>query len=159
MSRTLSRVHKIVENTSFIAQIRLASTWMCASTLDVVSECPYIIQRCALLCHCPETYFHLAGPSCRDSPTPWQEGWRELEQLYSEGAVRAIGVSNFSQGLLRELLLMATVVPAAVQNWMDPFHQDKAVRALCAEHGESSRSRNFNIPHSVRALETDPILG
>ena len=22
-----------------------------------------------------------------------------------------------------------------VQNWMDPFHQDKEVRALCAEHG------------------------
>lgn len=32
---------------------------------------------------------------------------------------------------------MATVVPAAVQNWMDPFHQDRAVRALCAENGES----------------------
>ncbi|CAM9482733.1 unnamed protein product, partial [Hapterophycus canaliculatus] len=73
--------------------------------------------------------------SCPDNPTPWQEGWRELETLYSEGAVRAIGVSNFSEGLLRELLLVATVVPAAVQNWMDPFHQDRAVRALCAEHG------------------------
>lgn len=73
-----------------------------------------------------------------DSPTPWQDAWRELEKLYSAGAVRAIGVSNFSEGLLRELLVLATVVPAAVQNWMDPFHQDKAVRALCAEHGESA---------------------
>lgn len=72
-----------------------------------------------------------------DSPTPWQDGWRELEKLYSKGAVRAIGVSNFTEGLLRELLLMATVMPAAVQNWMDPFHQDREVRALCAEHGES----------------------
>lgn len=34
---------------------------------------------------------------------------------------------------------MATVGPAAVQNWMDPFHQDRAVRALCAENGESVR--------------------
>lgn len=34
--------------------------------------------------------------------------------------------------------MLATVVPAAVQNWMDPFHQDKEVRALCAEHGESA---------------------
>lgn len=92
-------------------------------------------------CRCTDTSCHLAGPSCHDSPTPWQEGWRGLEKLYSEGAVRAIGVSNFSEGLLRDLLLMATVVPAAVQNWMDPFHQDEAVRALCAEHGENSRSR------------------
>eukprot|EP00752_Nemacystus_decipiens_P003477 g3212.t1 len=73
--------------------------------------------------------------SCPDNPTPWQDAWRELEKLYSSGAVRAIGVSNFSEGLLRELLMLATVVPAAVQNWMDPFHQDKVVRALCAEHG------------------------
>ncbi|CAN0018619.1 unnamed protein product [Scytosiphon promiscuus] len=73
--------------------------------------------------------------SCPDNPTAWQEGWRGLEKLYSEGAVRAIGVSNFSESLLRELLQMTTVVPAAVQNWMDPFHQDRAVRTLCAEHG------------------------
>lgn len=73
------------------------------------------------------------------SPTPWQDAWRSLEDLYMEGAVRAIGVSNFSAGLLRELLGMARVVPAAVQNWMDPFHQDRAVRALCAERGELGR--------------------
>ncbi|CAM9785058.1 unnamed protein product [Pylaiella littoralis] len=73
--------------------------------------------------------------SCPDNPTPWQDGWRELEKLYNKGAVRAIGVSNFSEDLLQELLQMATVMPAAVQNWMDPFHQDRAVRALCSKHG------------------------
>lgn len=75
-------------------------------------------------------------PGTFDSPTPWQDGWRELEKLYNKGAVRAIGVSNFSEDLLQELLQMATVMPAAVQNWMDPFHQDRAVRALCSKHGE-----------------------
>ena len=57
--------------------------------------------------------------------------------MYSDGAVGAIGVSNFSEDLLRELLGWAAVVPATVQNWMDPFHQDRGVRALCAEKGES----------------------
>lgn len=70
------------------------------------------------------------------SPTPWQDAWRELEKFYREGAVQAIGVSNFSANLLRELLEMAVVTPAAVQNWMDPFHQDREVRALCSENGE-----------------------
>ncbi|CAN0461025.1 unnamed protein product, partial [Laminaria digitata] len=69
-----------------------------------------------------------------DSPTPWQDAWRELEKLYVEGTVRAIGVSNFSEGLLLELLGLATVVPSAVQNWMDPFRQDRAVRKLCQEN-------------------------
>ncbi|CAM9556010.1 unnamed protein product [Ectocarpus sp. 12 AP-2014] len=84
-----------------------------------------------LLLHAP---FCWPG-SCPVNPAPWQDAWRQLEDLYSKGAVRAIGVSNFSESLLRELLGMATVTPAAVQNWMDPFHQDRAVRALCAEHG------------------------
>lgn len=70
------------------------------------------------------------------SPTSWEIAWRELEALYNEGSVRAIGVSNFSASLLRELLAMATVPPVVVQNWMDPFNQDKAVRSLCAENGE-----------------------
>lgn len=69
------------------------------------------------------------------SPTPWQEAWRTLEELYAEGKVRAIGVSNFSDHLLRELLAMARVVPAIVQNWMDPFHQDREARSFCAEKG------------------------
>ncbi|CAM9654184.1 unnamed protein product [Discosporangium mesarthrocarpum] len=30
---------------------------------------------------------------------------------------------------------MAEVPPAMVQNWMDPFHQDRAVRQLCAKNG------------------------
>lgn len=85
-------------------------------------------------------------PMCL-SPSPWQDGWRELERLYFEGAVRAIGVSNFQEGLLRELLGMATVVPAVVQNWMDPFHQDRAVRALCAKNGEQT------LPLSWKASE------
>lgn len=78
--------------------------------------------------------FHFVFQSC--SPTPWRDAWRELERLYREGAIQAIGVSNFSANLLRELLEMAVVTPAAVQNWMDPFHQDRDVRALCSENGE-----------------------
>lgn len=94
--------------------------------LFVVSAILTCLRRC----------FGVLGTMYFDSPAPWQDAWRELEDLYSKGAVRAIGVSNFSESLLRELLGMATVAPAAVQNWMDPFHQDRAVRALCAEHGK-----------------------
>ncbi|CAM9524849.1 unnamed protein product [Ectocarpus fasciculatus] len=116
-----------------------------------------------LLLHAP---FCWPG-SCPVNPAPWQDAWRALEDLYSKGAVRAIGVSNFSESLLRELLGTATVVPAAVQNWMDPFHQDRTVRALCAEHGIAyiaystlggqwaHRSSSSSSPNPV---STDPTL-
>ncbi|CAM9544671.1 unnamed protein product [Ascophyllum nodosum] len=84
-----------------------------------------------VLLHSP----HCWPGACPDNPTSWQDAWRQLEKMYSDGAVGAIGVSNFSEDLLRELLGWAAVVPATVQNWMDPFHQDRGVRALCAEKG------------------------
>ena len=36
---------------------------------------------------------------------------------------------------MTELLGFANTKPALLQNWMDPFNQDRAVRSLCEEHG------------------------
>jgi diketogulonate reductase-like aldo/keto reductase len=73
----------------------------------------------------------------------WQDAWRRLETLKrgaqvqgrEEKLLRSIGVSNFDEAQLRELLAMATTKVAAVQNWCDPFHQDRAVRRMAAEAG------------------------
>jgi diketogulonate reductase-like aldo/keto reductase len=65
----------------------------------------------------------------------WRDSWRAFEQLKESGFVRTIGVSNFDLAELEELLRLATVPPAVVQNWFDPFHQDREVRHLCADHG------------------------
>ena len=44
--------------------------------------------------------FLLHAPRCWDCATPpngtWRESWSALEQLYDRGALRALGVSNFS---------------------------------------------------------------
>lgn len=60
----------------------------------------------------------------------WQESWRVME---ASSSVRSIGVSNFAD--LTELLAFARAGPHVVQNWMDPFHQDRATRALCKDRG------------------------
>jgi len=65
----------------------------------------------------------------------WKDAWRQLEGEHESNIVGAIGVSNFGAGQLSELLLMSNTRIAVVQNWMDPFHQDKQVRELCREHG------------------------
>jgi 2,5-diketo-D-gluconate reductase A len=65
----------------------------------------------------------------------WREAWRVLEALRDEGLVKAIGVSNFDAEQLRELLEFSNRKVSVVQNWMDPLHQDRAVRALAADHG------------------------
>ena len=66
---------------------------------------------------------------------PWQTGWRNLEQAMADGHVLSIGVSNFDARQLSELLQLSNTKVAVIQNWMDPFHQNKDVRRLAAEHG------------------------
>lgn len=65
----------------------------------------------------------------------WRNGWRNLETIHKEGSVSAIGVSNFQSRDLLEVIKMANTRVAVVQNWMDPFNQDKEVRRICKEYG------------------------
>ena len=65
----------------------------------------------------------------------WKEGWHNLEQAMNEGHVKTIGISNFDVNELNELIRVSNTKIAVIQNWMDPFHQNKDVRALAKEHG------------------------
>jgi len=87
------------------------------------------------------------APRCWDQnicPQNWNEDWREiwpiLEWFYEkkcgkERCVRAIGVSNFRIQEMQELLRIAKIKPHLVQNYNDPFHQDRVVVNFCMEHG------------------------
>lgn len=63
------------------------------------------------------------------------ESWRALERLYEEGAVRAIGVSNFMVPHLEELAARANVMPHVNQIEVHPFLQQRDVRDWCARNG------------------------
>ncbi len=79
----------------------------------------------------------LHGPSQRDGlAAADREAWRAIEALAEAGRVALIGISNVTVRQLRELVALARVPPAFVQNrcyaergW------DRAIRAVCAEHG------------------------
>jgi 2,5-diketo-D-gluconate reductase A len=49
--------------------------------------------------------------------------WRAMEELYRDGRVRAIGVSNFLPDRLIDLVLHNEIVPAVNQIETHPFHQ------------------------------------
>ena len=57
--------------------------------------------------------------------------WRVLERLYQKGAVRAIGVSNFSPERLTDLCLNSEIPPMVNQVEMHPFyHQERAIYTM-----------------------------
>lgn len=59
------------------------------------------------------------------------ECWIQMEQLYKEGLVRAIGVSNFHQHHLEKLLEIATVVPVVNEIERHPLFNQKELINYC----------------------------
>lgn len=49
--------------------------------------------------------------------------WRAMEELYKEGKIRAIGVSNFQPDRLIDLIIHNEIIPAVNQVETHPFHQ------------------------------------
>ena len=61
--------------------------------------------------------------------------WRALEELYKEGKIKAIGVSNFDSTRLVDLIVNNEIVPAVNQIELHPFLQQKDAQAVMKEYG------------------------
>lgn len=60
--------------------------------------------------------------------------WKAMERLYQEGAIRAIGVSNFYQPWLEEIIEKCEIVPMVNQMETNPYHQHKELHAFLKQH-------------------------
>ncbi|HLJ66518.1 MAG TPA: aldo/keto reductase [Chloroflexota bacterium] len=63
------------------------------------------------------------------------ETWKGLEQVYSSGRVKAIGVSNFTPEHLEQLLQESDIVPAVDQVELHPTFTQQDLRRYAGEHG------------------------
>ena len=64
----------------------------------------------------------------------FEESWMELEKLYHEGRVRAIGVSNFQVRHLETILKNGTVVPVVNQIERHPLLTQEPLIGYCRAH-------------------------
>src|ERR1043165_4583899 len=60
--------------------------------------------------------------------------WRAMQELYKEGRVRAIGVSNFHPDRLIDLIIHNEITPAVNQIETHPFHQQIETQKFLKEH-------------------------
>lgn len=65
----------------------------------------------------------------------YKEAWRALEQLYKEGKVKAIGVSNFQIHHLQDLMHDAEIKPMINQVEFHPRLTQKELRDFCQQEG------------------------
>jgi diketogulonate reductase-like aldo/keto reductase len=66
--------------------------------------------------------------------------WRAMEELYKEGKIRAIGVSNFRPDRLMDFILYNEVVPAVNQIETHPFFQQTENQKFLQENGVQHQS-------------------
>lgn len=68
------------------------------------------------------------------------DAYRAMEQLYSKGKVRAIGVSNFFEHHLNDLIENTEVVPAVNQVEIHPFLSNQDLIQYCKDKGIPAQS-------------------
>lgn len=56
--------------------------------------------------------------------------WRAMSELYREGKIRAIGVSNFQPDRIMDLIVHHEIIPAINQIELHPFHQQHEHQAF-----------------------------
>ena len=93
----------------------------------------------------------------------YYNAWRELEKLYEEGKIRAIGVSNFEPAQLVDLVAYNKVVPAVDQIETNLYCQRSAERTWLdkknvahmayAPLGQGNRNEMFTEPEVVALAE------
>ena len=66
--------------------------------------------------------------------------WRGMIEAREQGLVRSIGVSNFTEAQLSELIEETGVVPAVNQVELHPYFPQRALRAFHATHGIRTES-------------------
>lgn len=60
-------------------------------------------------------------------------GYRLMEKAYKEGKVKAIGLSNFNEEQIQEILDICEVRPAVLQTEVHPYDQEKKLKGFLAK--------------------------
>lgn len=66
--------------------------------------------------------------------------WRAMEELYKEGKIRAIGVSNFYPDRIIDLISHNEIVPAVNQIEINPFFQRVETQKILQDNGVQAQS-------------------
>lgn len=84
-------------------------------------------------------------------------GYRQMEKVYKEGKVRAIGLSNFNESQIREILSICEVKPAVLQTEVHPYSQEKALKSFLADEGIVTQAW-YPLGHGDKALLEEPVF-
>ena len=84
-------------------------------------------------------------------------GYRQMEKAYKEGKVRSIGLSNFKEDQIKEILEICEVKPTVLQTEVHPYYQLKELKKFL--DSESIRIQAwYPIGHGDKKLIEEPLF-
>ena len=84
-------------------------------------------------------------------------GYRQMEKAYKEGKIRAIGLSNFNEAQIREILGICEVRPTVLQTEVHPYSQEKALKQYLDGEGIVIQAW-YPLGHGDKTLIQEPLF-
>lgn len=87
----------------------------------------------------------------------YRGAYKAMERAVRDGRVRSLGLSNFTEENVREILAVADVMPAMVQVEAHPYYPQTALKEFLAPHGIRLMSW-YPLGHGDSALMSEPAV-
>ena len=84
-------------------------------------------------------------------------GYRLMEKAYKAGKVKAIGLSNFNEIQIQEILDICEVKPAVLQTEVHPYNQEAKLKAFLNQSGMVIQAW-YPLGHGDAALLEEPVF-
>lgn len=84
-------------------------------------------------------------------------GYKLMEKAYKKGKVRAIGLSNFNEKQVREVLSVCEVRPTVLQTEAHPYFQEKELKQFLASEGIMVQAW-YPLGHGDKTLIEEPLF-
>ena len=84
-------------------------------------------------------------------------GYRQMEKAYKEGKVKSIGLSNFNQEQIEEILDLCEVKPAVLQTEVHPYFQEQDLKQFLSQEGMVIQAW-YPLGHGDKALLEEPLF-
>lgn len=82
-------------------------------------------------------------------------GYKQMEKAYRDGKVRAIGLSNFNEEQIYEILNICEVKPSVLQTEVHPYYQEKELKKFLS-HEDIKIQAWYPLGHGDSKLLNEP---
>lgn len=87
----------------------------------------------------------------------WIAGYKAMEEALEAGKIRALGLSNFTEENIREVMEKCSVVPQVVQVEAHPYYPQTSLKAFMSERGMRLMAW-YPLGHGDRSLLDEPVF-